>query len=473
VINDEISFGARLATLAGAMIRAGRGAARERWSRDELDAYQRERLATLVAHASTRSRFYERQYGGSIGADEVELQRLPSVSKAAWMDAFDDVVTDPALRIAGVETHLATLDDDRRYLGEYRIMASSGTTGHRGIYVWNQRDWLELLGIIARSSRAVGIGPRLPRTRLALVGAPNAKHMSYRVGASMDAGVIRTLRLAATQPLADLVVALQRFQPHVLSAYPSVAALLAAEQRAGRLRISPRGISTHSELRTEEMTRAIHEAWGVQPANAYALTETGLAAWSCPEVNALHACEDSCILESVDDQGQPVPAGEAGSRLLVTSLLNRTQPVIRMEVSDQITFARQPCACGRTLRVIEVLHGRADDILDLPDTSGGRVALHPIHLRSLLATAREVVSYQITQRPREIDIQVILAAPDPGIPSRIAEGIAVVLRAHGVADIPVRVRAVATIARAPGTGKLKLVEVVRDARQERPASPAA
>jgi phenylacetate-coenzyme A ligase PaaK-like adenylate-forming protein len=116
--------------------------------------------------------------------------------------------------------------------------------------------------------------------------------------------------------------------------------------------------------------------------------------------------------------------------------------------------------------VIEVVHGRADDILDLPGNTGGRVTLHPIHLRRLLATVREVVSYQITQRPREIDIQVMLTTPDPGLPSRIAERILAVLRAHGVADIPVRVHPVETIARAPGTGKLKLIEVVRDAPLE-------
>jgi hypothetical protein len=69
--------------------------------------------------------------------------------------------------------------------------------------------------------------------------------------------------------------------------------------------------------------------------------------------------------------------------------------------------------------VIEVVHGRADDILDLPGNTGGRVTLHPIHLRRLLATVREVVSYQITQRPREIDIQVMLTTPDPGLPSRM------------------------------------------------------
>jgi phenylacetate-CoA ligase len=463
-MDDQVSFLTRFVTLGRALGRTRQGLARERWSRDELDAYQRRQLGALVAHASTRSRFYERHYGGSIGAAEVELQRLPPVRKAAWMEAFDDVISDPTLQLAGVEAHLAALQGDQLYLGEYRIMASSGTTGRRGIYVWNQRDWLELLGVAMRTTRTVaGMGPRLPRTRVALIAAPNAMHMSYRLGVSMDVGVTRGLRLKATQPLPELVAALQRFQPHVLSAYPSVAALLAAEQRAGRLRIAPRAINTSSELRTEEMTRAIREAWGVQPANLYALTETGLAAWTCPEANAMHVYEDACILESVDDAGRPVPAGMTGSRLLVTSLLNHTQPVIRLEVSDQLTFAREPCVCGRTLRVIEVLHGRADDILDLPGTAGGRVRLHPIHLRSPLAALREVVSYQMTQRPRELDIQVILAAPNPSLPARLAERITAVLRAHDVADFPVRIRAVETIARHAGAGKLKLIEVERDA----------
>jgi hypothetical protein len=85
---------------------------------------------------------------------------------------------------------------------------------------------------------------------------------------------------------------------------------------------------------------------------------------------------------------------------------------------------------------------------------------------------REVVGYQITQRPRELDIQVILEAPDPSLPARLAERIAAVLRAHGVTHFPVRVRTVDAIARAPG-GKLKLVEVVRDGPQEQSASPPA
>jgi hypothetical protein len=63
-----------------------------------------------------------------------------------------------------------------------------------------------------------------------------------------------------------------------------------------------------------------------------------------------------------------------------------------------------------------------------------------------------------------------MAAPERGLPARLGERIAGVLRAHGVADFPVRVRAVETIARATGAGKLKLVEVLRESPPEQSAS---
>lgn len=67
------------------------------------------------------------------------------------------------------------------------------------------------------------------------------------------------------------------FQPDALNAYPSVAAQLAREQLAGRLRIAPGRISTSSERRTPEMTDLIRAAWGIEPFDCLGLTETGIA----------------------------------------------------------------------------------------------------------------------------------------------------------------------------------------------------
>ena len=63
--------------------------------------------------------------------------------------------------------------------------------------------------------------------------------MSRRVAQTVDVGLHRMLSLPVTLPLARLVEQLNRFQPHFMNVYPSIAVLLAEEQLAGRLRIAP------------------------------------------------------------------------------------------------------------------------------------------------------------------------------------------------------------------------------------------
>jgi phenylacetate-coenzyme A ligase PaaK-like adenylate-forming protein len=46
---------------------------------------------------------------------------------------------------------------------------------------------------------------------------------------------------------------LNEFQPHHLSGYPSVVGLLAGEQEAGRLRVTPEAVFTNSEPLTPEL----------------------------------------------------------------------------------------------------------------------------------------------------------------------------------------------------------------------------
>ena len=76
------------------------------------------------------------------------------------------------------------------------------------------------------------------------------------------------------------------------------------------------------------------EAFGVRPFNFYATTE-GLYGHDCP-AGSMHLFDDMCIVENVDENGDPVPPGEVGARLLVTNLFNRTQPLIRFEVTDLV-----------------------------------------------------------------------------------------------------------------------------------------
>ena len=118
------------------------------------------------------------------------------------------------------------------------------------------------------------------------------------------------------------------------------------------------------------MTDRIEAAFGVRPTNFYATTTEGAWGCSCERGAEIHMFEDMSIFENVDEERRPVPAGERGSRLLVTNLFNRVQPLIRFEVSDVLTIDSEPCPCGRTLRRLQSVDGRAEDVLSLPGEHG-------------------------------------------------------------------------------------------------------
>jgi hypothetical protein len=209
--------------------------------------------------------------------------------------------------------------------------------------------------------------------------------MTFRMAASIDVGLYRVLRLEAATPLAEMVEALNRYQPEFLYAYGSVLGLLAAEQLDGRLRIGPTAIASSGETHTDELRDAIRAAWGTSSFELYAMTEAGILGSHCDRHSGIHLFEDQAIVEVVDERGRPVPDGQVGHKLLVTNLVLRTQPLIRYEVSDMVAVAGERCPCGRPFRLLAAIEGRNDDILYLPAAAGGTAAVHPLALRTALA----------------------------------------------------------------------------------------
>jgi phenylacetate-CoA ligase len=81
---------------------------------------------------------------------------------------------------------------------------------------------------------------------------------------------VPTLRIDSGDPLESIVERLNGFRPKVLVAYASMAHLLAEEQLAGRLRISPGFVFGSSEVFTERARRRVERAWGRKPFEVYA-----------------------------------------------------------------------------------------------------------------------------------------------------------------------------------------------------------
>ena len=168
------------------------------------------------------------------------------------------------------------------------------------------------------------------------------------------------------------------------------------------------------------MTARIQEAFGVRPFDFYGTTE-GLWGAECEHHTGIHLFEDMTIVENVDDDGRPVPDGQPGARLLVTSLFNRTQPLIRLELADAVTLDPDPCPCGRTLRRIRSIAGRSDDVLALPGTGAATVSVHPLQF-AVVARDRDVVEFQVVQEGPRLRLLVVARGEAPALETRLRDG---------------------------------------------------
>jgi len=429
--------------------------------REELLALQRRRLVQTARHAAAASPLYRELYAGIELADDLDLHELPVVTKAMLMERFEEWVTDPRLRLSEVEAHLERVRGDELYLGSYRCMPTGGSTGRKGIFVYDRDEWRQCLSAFVRWSELTGLRPRLGRrVRVATVAATSPLHMTARFSLSLDLGLYALCRLDARTPLGELVAALNEHRPEYVGAYPSIASLLAVEQLEGRLRIAPRIVATTSEVRTEEMTANIRAAWGVEPFDAYGSTES-LYAGDCEHHQGMHVFEDLALIEAVDERGDPAPDGVAGAKLLITSFIKRTQPLLRYEISDMVALTTAPCPCGRPLARMVSVQGRSDDVLRMTGTDGRTITVHPLTLSGPMAGLPELRQYKIIHDDGGLHVLVMLrdAAPADEVSRRIEETLRSKLLAAGVADPRLDVKIVAELPREQGhSAKFKLIE---------------
>jgi phenylacetate-coenzyme A ligase PaaK-like adenylate-forming protein len=440
---------------------------RDRWDAARIAAHQARALAELRRAAYAGSEFYRRHHAGLFDAP---LSELPPVTKADLMDHFDQVVTVPGLRLADLEEHLralvaASADPARPWRGRWWASATAGTTGRWGIFAWDRSEWAAMLASYARADAWAGIPVGLSgRLRIAMVASRVPTHQSAVVGAFLRSRFVPTLRLDATSPLAETVSALNRFQPRLLVAYPSVLKPLAAEQRAGRLAIAPRAVMSASEVLSGHAAAEVRAAWGTEPFDVYAATETAVIASPCSFHNR-HLYEDLVIVEPVDWAGMPVPPGTIGARILVTVLFSRTLPLIRYEMSDSVGVGGRGCPCGRSFALLAGVEGRVEDVLRLPGADG-EVSVHPNVFHGVLDEAT-IAGWQVVQEPWGLQVLLAGVAPNESA-ERIRAGVASALTAAGAVGTRVRVRVVEAVERTP-LGKAPLVRALR-AGPDRPHS---
>jgi putative adenylate-forming enzyme len=431
----------------------------ERWTRAQLDTYQAESLRRLREYAYAHSPFYQKFHQGLF---ERPLSELPVLTKAMMMEHFDDLVTDRSLRLEAIRAYAAQGEAGQRYRNRYWVNATSGSSGQPGFFLFDQAEWVYILASFARGQEWSGVRIDLThRQRMATVASISPWHVSSQVAATVKSWWRPSLRLPASQSPSQTIEQLNDWQPVVLIAYASMTGILAEEQLAGRLRIHPQVVYAASEVLTQQTRQRAREAWGNEPFNQYGATETANIAAEYQVDRRMHFFEDLVIAENVDEHYRPVPPGEYGAKVLITTLFSRTQPLIRYELNDSVRVSTEPNESGLPFVMLDGIQGRVEDALHLPAIAGGKIAVQPLVFNRVMDIV-PVSGWQVTQQADDGLVLLLTGVRNGLTDEALINQITRSLAQEGIRAPYIHVQRVAAIPKT-AAGKAPLIKAYRPA----------
>lgn len=319
--------------------------------REELEALQLKRLKNIVAHAFNNVEFYQKKFKEfNVSVDDI--QSLKDISKLPFTVKTDLRDNYPFGLFAVPQEEIL------------RVHASSGTTGKPIVVGYNQHDleiWSE---VVARSFTAAGLSNK-DKIQVSygyglFTGGLGAHYGSEALGAMVvPTSVGNTERQ---------IMLMNDFGVNAICCTPSYftfiiekAKSMGIDLKSLPLRVGIFG----AEPWTLEMRSQIEAEANIKAFDIYGLSEIigpGVAI-ECECQDGLHVFEDHFYPEIIDpDTLEVLPDGEVGE-LVLTTLTKQAMPMIRYRTRDITSIKTEKCACGRTLRRINRISTRSDDMM--------------------------------------------------------------------------------------------------------------
>lgn len=368
----------------------------ERWTREELRAYQESRLRDVVRHAYDTVPYYH---------DLFDRLRL----RPADFRSVEDLAKLPVLtrsELAANAKRMLSRTAERRAL---RSGSTSGTSGSPLTVYWDKSIVLMNNACYMRARRWAGapFGTRYATiTGRSLVPIRQRRPPFWRHNPAWNQVMFSSLHLSE-QNLEHYVRALRDFGVEALEAYPTSAYILARFLEAGNEHLPLRMVMTTGEPLFPEERRVIEERFRTRVFDQYAEAERVVFTCECEQHEGHHLFEEYGVTEFLDDAGEPVRPGTP-ARITGTTLHNYAMPLLRYTFGDVGTLSERRCSCGRTLALLGSLTSRDEDILVAP---GGRL-IPPIMVSWAPRIVEGVRDWQLVQnRPDEIIARFVVDRP--------------------------------------------------------------
>jgi phenylacetate-CoA ligase len=246
-----------------------------------------------------------------------------------------------------------------------RMHASSGTTGKSTVIFYTKKDVSEWAAQVARGMYSAGMRSTDVFQNMMGYGLFTGGLGLHYGGELLGCMVIPT----STGNSPKQIELMQDFGSTIMHITPSYALHL-GEVIRNEYKINPRDLPVKkailgAEPYSEETKKKIEELWGVDAYNNYGLSEMNGpgVAFECTHKSGMHLAEDYYIAEIINPETcEPVPDGEFGE-LVLTHVNREAMPIIRYRTRDLTRFIPGTCGCGRTMRRLDRIKGRSDDML--------------------------------------------------------------------------------------------------------------
>ncbi|MGE0314311.1 MAG: phenylacetate--CoA ligase family protein [Lautropia sp.] len=344
--------------------------------REQLRALQEKRFLATMARG-WEIPFFQRHWrrAGMEPGDIRGLDDLPRIPPYSVHDIRDSIERDPPF---GDFIGLKPEDGKRMPLV---LQTSGGTTGlpRPMLYSPQDRETMAILG--GRRFLMHGIRPGdlvLVTYALGLSNggmAPREALWRYTGATPVMTGS------GSSTPTRRQIELIKAWKINVILGFPAYLRHMALVAR-DELGIDPkhlgiRLIGTH--LGMEDRAR-LEDMWGAPCFDMYGTHESGMMGAECRHQTGMHVQEDAFILEIADpDTGEILADGQKGT-VYITTLYKYGAPQIRFNVNDISAYATDTCPCGSTMRRLQRIFGRNDNMVKLrgvnvfPEAVGAVVA---------------------------------------------------------------------------------------------------
>ena len=342
-------------------------------SRDKLLEYQKKQVEKHLKFLKENSPYFKTH----------QITKDFTMNKAFMMENFDELNTlgvekDEAMDIA------LNSEKTRNFNQKYKNISvglSSGTSGHRGMFITTPEEQGIWAGTI--------LAKMLPKNNILghkIAFFLRADNDLYK---TINSFLISLEYFDTFKDIDEHIERLNKYQPSMIVAPPSLLLILAKNIEEGKLNVSPKRVISVAEILEKADEEYIKKQFKLNIIHQIYQATEGFLACTC-ECGYLHLNEDLIKFEKkYIDEKRFYP--------IITDFRRTSQPFINYYLNDILVESTEPCECGSVLQRIEKIEGRSDDIFKFVNKFGKEIVVFPDFIRRTILFVENIREYQVFQ----------------------------------------------------------------------------